>query len=589
MKTGIDISYWQGDVDFSKVASAVQFVILREGYRRTMDKKFVSYAEGCRKNNIPVIGVYHFLYSLSAADAVEEAKTCISNIERAGLGMDTIIFADFEYDTVKQAKAQGVSLGKAQCIEHTKAFCEYVESRGYTAGIYSNIDYFRNMYDPSLIQKYKFWLADYSGNADYPCAFQQYSSKGSVPGISGYVDMDYCFEESTQAKEKKEEAKEMGVIENATAWMETMANNPAHGYDQIYRWGERGDYDCSAAVITAYQQAGVPVKSNGATYTGNMLSVFLRCGFKDVTSSVNRATGAGLQRGDVLLHTSHHTALYCGNGREVEASINERGTATGGVPGDQTGREFLIRSYRNYPWTNVLRYVGGNAGTVAAHDSVLRKGSKGAAVKSMQTMLTACGFNCGSAGADGDFGPNTFNALIAFQRANGLIVDGEYGSQSSTKLTAVYKAKTAPKVTVDQVAKDVLDGKYGNGDARKSAIQNLGLDYNTVQAKVNELLKKTAAPKKSATEIAKEILAGKWGNGGDRKNRITAAGYNYAEVQGKVNELAGASSSVYYTVKAGDTLSGIAQKYGTTYQKIAQMNGIANPNVIGVGQRLRVK
>lgn len=49
--------------------------------------------------------------------------------------------------------------------------------------------------------------------------------------------------------------------------------------------------------------------------------------------------------------------MYCGNGKEVEASINEKGTATGGKPGDQTGKEFLIRSYRNYPWTNVLRYA----------------------------------------------------------------------------------------------------------------------------------------------------------------------------------------------------------------------------------------
>ena len=121
--------------------------------------------------------------------------------------------------------------------------------------------------------------------------------------------------------------------------------------------GQHGDFDCSAAVIQACENAGIPVKSKGATYTGNMLAVFKKCGFVDVTSKVNRSTGAGLLRGDVLLNTSHHTAMYCGNGKEVEASINEKGTATGGKPGDQTGKEFLIRSYRNYPWTNVLRYA----------------------------------------------------------------------------------------------------------------------------------------------------------------------------------------------------------------------------------------
>lgn len=148
----------------------------------------------------------------------------------------------------------------------------------------------------------------------------------------------------------------MTKIEKAVQQMEAWARDNSHGYDQIYRWGEKGDYDCSAAVIQAYENAGVPVKSNGATYTGNMLPVFKRCGFIDVTNKINLATGAGLVRGDVLLNTVHHTALYCGNGLEVEASINEKGTATGGKPGDQTGMEFLIRGYRNYPWTNVLRY-----------------------------------------------------------------------------------------------------------------------------------------------------------------------------------------------------------------------------------------
>lgn len=69
------------------------------------------------------------------------------------------------------------------------------------------------------------------------------------------------------------------------------------------------------------------------------------------------ANGSGLVRGDVLLNHVHHVAMYCGNGKEVEASINEMGSATGGEPGDQTGKEFLIRSYRNYPWDCVLRYT----------------------------------------------------------------------------------------------------------------------------------------------------------------------------------------------------------------------------------------
>ena len=114
----------------------------------------------------------------------------------------------------------------------------------------------------------------------------------------------------------------MSKTENAISQMEKWAADNSHGYDQANRWGP--DYDCSSAVISAWELAGVPVKSKGATYTGNMKGVFLRCGFEDITSKVNLSTGSGLKRGDVLLNVVHHTAMYCGDGKEVEASINER-------------------------------------------------------------------------------------------------------------------------------------------------------------------------------------------------------------------------------------------------------------------------
>ena len=97
---------------------------------------------------------------------------------------------------------------------------------------------------------------------------------------------------------------------------------------------------------------------------------------------------------------------------------------------------------------------------------------------------------------------------------------------------------------------------------------------------------------KTNDQLADEVIAGKWGNGPDRKKRLTDVGYNYDAVQKIVNQKMAAkkqTAHVYYVVKRGDTLSGIASKYGTTYQKLAQMNGIANPNIIYAGQRIRVK
>ena len=113
-----------------------------------------------------------------------------------------------------------------------------------------------------------------------------------------------------------------------------------------------------------------------------------------------------------------------------------------------------------------------------------------------------------------------------------------------------YSSNTAPSGgstpsvsgTIDELARRVIAGEFGSGDARKRA---LGDKYDAVQKRVNEILNGTAsAPaKKSVSEIAKEVLAGAWGNGDARKQKLEAAGYNYSEVQAKVNSLAGGSSS----------------------------------------------
>lgn len=146
----------------------------------------------------------------------------------------------------------------------------------------------------------------------------------------------------------------MGAVASAVAWALAIANDDSHGYDQTSRWGL--DYDCSSLVIQAYEQAGVPVKTNGATYTGNMISVFKQTGFVDVTNQVNVKTGVGLITGDVVWK-SGHVEMVSRSGYLVGASINENGETTGGQTGDQTGEEIRERTYYNAPWTTVLRYT----------------------------------------------------------------------------------------------------------------------------------------------------------------------------------------------------------------------------------------
>lgn len=93
-----------------------------------------------------------------------------------------------------------------------------------------------------------------------------------------------------------------------------------------------------------------------------------------------------------------------------------------------------------------------------------------------------------------------------------------------------------PKKTETEIAKEVIAGKWGNGDDRKNRLTKAGYNYNNIQTIVNKLLT-PGTSRKSDTEIAKEVIAGKWGNGADRKNRLTKAGYNYNNIQAIVNKL----------------------------------------------------
>ena len=123
--------------------------------------------------------------------------------------------------------------------------------------------------------------------------------------------------------------------------------------------------------------------------------------------------------------------------------------------------------------------------------------------------------------------------------------------------------------SVDTIAAEVMAGKWGNGDARKKALTEAGYDYAAIQAAVNKLAKGESepAPKpilKTNAEIAKEVMAGKWGNGDARKKALEAAGYNYAAIQAEVNKLAGGGSTGYkvqITASALNVRAGASTSY----------------------------
>ena len=108
-----------------------------------------------------------------------------------------------------------------------------------------------------------------------------------------------------------------------------------------------------------------------------------------------------------------------------------------------------------------------------------------------------------------------------------------------SKGNVVYpKVQPAPtKKSVDEIAREVIRGDWGNGSDRTKRLSAAGYDANAVQNRVNEILGGSSTPKKSIDEVAREVIRGEWGNGADRKNRLVAAGYNYDAVQKRVNEI----------------------------------------------------
>ena len=237
--------------------------------------------------------------------------------------------------------------------------------------------------------------------------------------------------------------------QTALKWMIDLAADQTHGYSQQSRWGP--DYDCSSAVISAWQFAGIPVKSRGATYTGNMRSVFLGCGFKDVTKQCNLATGAGMQAGDVLLNEfgkgtsgNGHAAMYAGDGKMVHA----RGQSYGSSKTGDQGTEIAVTPYRNHPFELVLRY-GGTApstpsaivGECSVTMPLLLQGAVCNEVKTIQACLNAKGYtgkNGKPLSIDGELGENTSYAIEQLQRKAGM-VNINFGSVAKATWELILK------------------------------------------------------------------------------------------------------------------------------------------------------
>ena len=365
---GVDVSVWQGNIDWAEVASHVDFAILRAGYGRLasqIDKKFNDNYKGVTDNQIPA-GVYWYNYAVTVDDAKAEAKACLEVLK--GKKFDYPVFYDIEEKAT-------TSLGKTKVSAIADAFLTEIKNAGYKVGIYSFADALTNSFTAAILSKYDVWVAHVGVSKPSfakPYTIWQNTWTGKVAGISGNVDCNICYVDYVG---KKEEAPKETPKEEP--------KKPAAKTD--------ADYNKAVEDVLAGKYG------NGA-------------------ERVQKLTAAGF------------------DATKVQNLVNKKLEASKPVNSGETLSTVALRVIR---------------------------GDYGVGVARIQ-KLTAAGYNATNV-------QKCVNAILSGQPVPILPLYGK---------------------TVDQVAQEVIAGKYGNGEERKRRLEAEGYNYMEVQTRVNYLLSK---------------------------------------------------------------------------------------------------
>lgn len=190
-RKGIDVSTWQGDINWNKVkADGIEFAMLRSSFGKEnpdkqTDNKFWQNYNNAKAAGVP-IGAYHYSYATTVEDAKKEADFFLSIVKGC----------QFEYPVAFDIEDPSqMYLGKDRITDIIMAFCERVQAAGYYVSLYTNLDWISNRIDMSRAKAFDIWLAQWNDKPTYSGSFGmwQYTSSGSVSGISGNVDMNIAY------------------------------------------------------------------------------------------------------------------------------------------------------------------------------------------------------------------------------------------------------------------------------------------------------------------------------------------------------------------------------------------------------------
>ncbi len=197
VKKGIDVSRFQGKIDWEKVAAAgIDFAFIRVGLRGTTEGKilvddyFETNIKGATENGIDV-GVYFYSQALNEAEALDEIQLVLDSIEPYDVKYPVVI----DVESADSDNARTVDMTSDQYETVVKTFCDTVRSAGYIPMVYGNVKSFTLLMDAKDVDDYGIWIAYYGTPLYYPYHFDvwQFTSSGRVDGIDGSVDLDICI------------------------------------------------------------------------------------------------------------------------------------------------------------------------------------------------------------------------------------------------------------------------------------------------------------------------------------------------------------------------------------------------------------
>ena len=463
-----DISHYQGKIEWQKARKELELCIFRSSVGNNTDKKYI---ENCKNCGIP-FGAYHYVKSGTEKEAVEQARFFYKSATLENIH-PLFFVADIQYETQTKETTKKVTL----------AFIQELKLLGAKkVGLY--IGQSRYPYIQDSLDKFDFiWIPRYgknTGYADetykpkYPCDLWQYTSEGSVEGISGNVDLnklngdkklEWFLEQETEKKEEITMSKKMPIGTFVAQLQEAVARKDGYimgatGQDPK-KWSETSwwytQYSGSQKTKALYwrKNATRVWDCNGLAeglykdYTGTDINTKARYNYSGWCSvkgtgliPVNkRVPGAAVFWGSKASSITHVAYLekpvVAGKPEGDWYIIEARGVMYGVVRTKLYSRDpdfwGIMDKYFDY---GITEYV---EPSYKLGDRLLKKGVKGSDVSELQTWLTKFGYLNDK--IDGDFGSKTKKAVEAFQKANGLTADGEYGSQSHKAMLALIESQ----------------------------------------------------------------------------------------------------------------------------------------------------